>query len=39
MDFEQVLKAIVVEFDRQHIRYAVIGGFAVSASGLKYKRW
>lgn len=34
MDFEQVFKALLGEFDRSQIRYAVIGGFAVAVLGL-----
>ncbi len=33
MDFEQVLQTVLGEFERQHIRYAVIGGFALGALG------
>ena len=34
MDFEQVLRTVLAEFERQRIRYAVIGGFAVSTLGV-----
>ena len=34
MDFERVLKALLAEFERQRIRYAAIGGFAVVALGI-----
>ena len=34
MDFEQVLKALLAEFERQRIRYAAIGGFAAIALGI-----
>lgn len=33
MDFERVLKALLAEFERHHIRYAAIGGFAMSVLG------
>ena len=33
MDFERVLKALLAEFERRQIRYAVIGGFALGALG------
>jgi len=33
MDFERVLKALLVEFDRHQIRYAAIGGFALGVLG------
>lgn len=34
MDFGRVLGALIVEFDRQHIRYAAIGGFALGLLGV-----
>lgn len=34
MDFEQVLKALLAEFDRLRIRYAAIGGFALGVLGV-----
>lgn len=34
MNFEQVLKAILSEFEEKQIRYAVTGGFAVGALGV-----
>ena len=33
MNFEQVLQTLLAEFDRCHIRYAVIGGFALGVLG------
>lgn len=33
MDFERVLKTLLTEFERHHIRYAAIGGFAMGAWG------
>ena len=33
MDFEHVLTALLNEFDRRQIRYAVVGGFAMGALG------
>jgi hypothetical protein len=33
VDFEQVVRALVSEFDRRHIRYAVIGGLALGLLG------
>ncbi len=33
VDFERVLKALLAEFDRCEIRYAVIGGFALGVLG------
>jgi len=33
VDFERVLGSLVAEFDRQHIRYAAIGGFALGILG------
>ena len=33
VDFERVLKALLAEFDRHQIRYAVIGGFALGVLG------
>lgn len=33
MDFERVLKALLTELERHHIRYAAIGGFALGALG------
>lgn len=33
MDFERVLKTLLEEFERHHIRYAAIGGFALGALG------
>jgi hypothetical protein len=33
VDFERVLKALLSEFDRHQLRYAVIGGFALGALG------
>ena len=33
MDFERVLKALLEEFERHHIQYAAIGGFALGALG------
>jgi hypothetical protein len=33
MDFERVLKALLVEFRRHKIRYAAIGGFALGVLG------
>ncbi len=33
MDFERVLKALLAAFERQKIRYAAIGGFALGALG------
>ncbi|MBI3996828.1 MAG: nucleotidyltransferase family protein [Candidatus Omnitrophica bacterium] len=34
MDFERVLKALLTEFERQQLRYGVIGGFAMGALGV-----
>ncbi len=34
MDFEHVLKALLVEFERLQIRYAAIGGFAMGVLGV-----
>ena len=34
MDFEAVLKTLLGELERQHIRYGVIGGFALGALGV-----
>lgn len=34
MDFEAVVKLLFSEFDKQRIRFAVIGGFALQAAGL-----
>ena len=34
MDFEKVLKALLAEFERRHIRYAAIGGFAIVTLGI-----
>ena len=34
MDFEQVLKTLLQQFERQHIRYAAIGGFALGVLGV-----
>ncbi len=34
MDFEQVLTTVLGAFERQHIRYAVIGGFALTTLGV-----
>ena len=31
MEFEQVLRTVLAEFERHHLRYAVIGGFALGA--------
>ena len=33
MEFEQVLRTVLAEFERHHLRYAVIGGFALGALG------
>jgi hypothetical protein len=33
VDFERVLRALLAEFDRRHIRYAAIGGFAMGVLG------
>ena len=33
MDFERVLKALLMEFERHQIRYAAIGGFALGILG------
>lgn len=33
MDFERVLKTLLAEFERRHIRYATIGGFALGVLG------
>ncbi len=35
MEFEQVLTTVLAEFDRHHIRYAAIGGYAVTALGVQ----
>ena len=35
MDFEQVLKTLLGEFDRRQIRYAAVGGFALGVLGFK----
>ena len=35
MDFERVLKALLVEFGRHQIRYAMVGGFAMGVLGFK----
>ena len=34
MDFERVLKALLMEFERHQIRYATIGGFAIGILGV-----
>ena len=34
MDFELVLKRLLAEFDREQIRYAAIGGFALGVLGV-----
>jgi len=34
VDFEQVLKALLAEFDRLQVRYAAIGGFALGVLGV-----
>lgn len=34
MDFERVLKTLLAEFERHRIRYAAIGGFAMSMLGV-----
>jgi hypothetical protein len=34
VDFELVLKRLLAEFDRDQIRYAVIGGFALGVLGI-----
>ncbi|MGE5819725.1 MAG: nucleotidyltransferase family protein [Deltaproteobacteria bacterium] len=34
MDFELVLKRLLADFDRDQIRYAVIGGFALGVLGI-----
>jgi hypothetical protein len=34
MDFDKVLQIIIKEFDREHIRYAMMGGFAMGALGI-----
>jgi len=34
VDFELVLKTLLAEFDRDQIRYAVIGGFALAVLGV-----
>jgi hypothetical protein len=33
VDFERVVKALLVEFDRNQVRYAAIGGFALGVLG------
>lgn len=33
VNFERVLEALLTEFDRRHIRYAAIGGFALGVLG------
>lgn len=33
MDFSRVLQTLLTEFERRHIRYAVIGGFAMGILG------
>ena len=34
MDFERVLKALLADFARFHIRYATIGGFVLGVLGV-----
>ena len=34
MDFEQVIGALLQRFEQEHIRYAVMGGFAIGALGI-----
>lgn len=34
MDFEQVLRSVLEGFEREHVRYAAIGGFAMGALGV-----
>jgi hypothetical protein len=34
VDFERVLRALLAGFDREHIRYAAIGGFALGILGV-----
>ncbi len=34
MDFERVIGALLQRFEREHIRYAVMGGFAIGALGI-----
>jgi hypothetical protein len=34
MNFEKVLKLLIGEFERKHIRYALIGGFAMGVLGI-----
>ena len=33
VDFEQVLRTLLTEFERHEIRYAAIGGFAMGVLG------
>lgn len=33
MDFSRILQTLLTEFDRRHIRYAAIGGFALGVLG------
>jgi hypothetical protein len=35
MDFAKVIKAIVTDFDRANVRYALIGGFAMALRGVQ----
>jgi len=34
MDFEKVLPLIIRDFEKEHVRYAAIGGFAIGALGI-----
>ncbi|MBI3320483.1 MAG: hypothetical protein HYZ89_07870, partial [Candidatus Omnitrophica bacterium] len=33
MDFEQVLRTLLTEFERHQVRYAALGGFAMGVLG------